>query len=81
MTGPGQCRRWLTEPGQAIHDPHYSRWVGAPNPTKLHRLKENVGAADVALTAEDLRSIEEALSKVTVQGARYPARMQERVGR
>jgi aryl-alcohol dehydrogenase-like predicted oxidoreductase len=55
--------------------------VPIPGTTKLHRLEENLGAASVELTAEDLRSIEAALSQVTVQGERYPAHLQQRVGR
>jgi aryl-alcohol dehydrogenase-like predicted oxidoreductase len=55
--------------------------VPIPGTTKLHRLEENLGAADVELTADDLREIEEAASKITVQGARYPAHLQQRVGR
>ena len=46
--------------------------VPIPGTTKLHRLEENIGAAAVALTSEDLRDIENAASKITVQGARYP---------
>jgi aryl-alcohol dehydrogenase-like predicted oxidoreductase len=55
--------------------------VPIPGTTKLHRLEENIGAANVELTASDLRKIEEATSKITVHGARYPAYLQERVGR
>ena len=55
--------------------------VPIPGTTKLHRLDENLGAAQVALTAEDLRNIETALAEVHVQGDRYPAHLQERVGR
>src|SRR6266404_5482918 len=40
--------------------------------SKLHRLEENIGAAAVALTSEDLRDIENAASKIAVQGARHP---------
>jgi len=43
-----------------------------PGTTKLHRLEENIGAADVALTADDLREIDEAAARITVQGARLP---------
>ena len=43
-----------------------------PGTTKLARLEENVGAAAIELTAGDLREIESAASKITVQGARYP---------
>ena len=55
--------------------------VPIPGTTKLHRLEENLGAATVELTAEDLRDIEAALSTVAVQGERYPAHLQQRVGR
>jgi aryl-alcohol dehydrogenase-like predicted oxidoreductase len=55
--------------------------VPIPGTTKLHRLEENIGAANVELTADDLREIEEAASKITVQGARYPKHLQERVGK
>ena len=55
--------------------------VPIPGTTKLHRLEENLGAADVELTASDLRSIESAVSKVEVQGARYPEHLQKLVGR
>ena len=55
--------------------------VPIPGTTKLHRLEENIGAASVALTPEDQRSIEEALAAITVQGARYPAERQQLVGR
>jgi len=46
--------------------------VPIPGTTKLNRLEENIGAAAVELTAGDLREIENAASKITVQGARYP---------
>jgi aryl-alcohol dehydrogenase-like predicted oxidoreductase len=49
--------------------------------TKLHRLDENLGAAGVELTSDDLRDIESAVSQVTVQGARYPEHLQQRVDR
>ncbi|TAL39853.1 MAG: aldo/keto reductase [Spirochaetes bacterium] len=52
-----------------------------PGTTKLHRLEENLGAADVALGADDLLEIERAASGITVQGARYPAHLEKRVGR
>jgi aryl-alcohol dehydrogenase-like predicted oxidoreductase len=55
--------------------------VPIPGTTKLNRLKENVGAADVKLTAEDLRHIERALAKIKVQGDRYPPHLAARVGR
>jgi aryl-alcohol dehydrogenase-like predicted oxidoreductase len=55
--------------------------VPIPGTTKLHRLDENIGAASVELTPDDLKRIEIALSKVRVQGDRYPAHLQQRVGR
>jgi aryl-alcohol dehydrogenase-like predicted oxidoreductase len=55
--------------------------VPIPGTTKLARLEENIGAAGVELTAEDLREIESAASKVTVQGARYPESLNRAVGR
>jgi aryl-alcohol dehydrogenase-like predicted oxidoreductase len=55
--------------------------VPIPGTTKLDRLEENVGAAEVELTAEDLREIHDAVSKITVEGARYPAHLQQRVSR
>jgi aryl-alcohol dehydrogenase-like predicted oxidoreductase len=55
--------------------------VPIPGTTKLPRLEENVGAAALELTPEDLRQIESAASKITVQGARYPEELQKLVGR
>jgi aryl-alcohol dehydrogenase-like predicted oxidoreductase len=55
--------------------------VPIPGTTKLHRLEENISAASVELTSEDLRTIDEAVSKITVQGARYPERLQKLTGR
>lgn len=55
--------------------------VPIPGTTKLHRLEENLGAADVVLTAEDLQEIEAAASKITVQGARYPESAEKLTGR
>ncbi len=55
--------------------------VPIPGTTKLHRLEENIGAAAVELTPEDLRQIDSAASKITVQGARYPEELQKMVGR
>jgi aryl-alcohol dehydrogenase-like predicted oxidoreductase len=55
--------------------------VPIPGTTKAHRLKENVGAAAVELTADDLRQIEEALADIKVQGDRYPAHLAARAGR
>jgi aryl-alcohol dehydrogenase-like predicted oxidoreductase len=55
--------------------------VPIPGTTKLDRLEENVGAAGVTLTADDLGEIERAVAEVTVQGARYPEHLQQLVGR
>jgi aryl-alcohol dehydrogenase-like predicted oxidoreductase len=55
--------------------------VPIPGTTKLHRLKENVGAADVQLTADDLREIGEALASIQVEGDRYPAHLAARAGK
>ena len=55
--------------------------VPIPGTTKLHRLEENISAVNVELTAEDLRLIENATAKITVQGARYPEALQGLVGR
>ena len=55
--------------------------VPIPGTTKLHRLEENIVAASVQLTPEDLRELESAASKVPVQGARYPEELQKLVGR
>lgn len=55
--------------------------VPIPGTTKLHRLEENIQAADVELTAEDLASIESALATIKVEGDRYPAHLQARVNR
>ena len=52
-----------------------------PGTTKLHRLEENIGAAGVDLTPDDLRDIERAVSKITVQGARYPEKLEQMTGR
>jgi aryl-alcohol dehydrogenase-like predicted oxidoreductase len=55
--------------------------VPIPGTIKLHRLKENIGAAAVELTLEDLRIIDRAVSKISVQGARCPEHLQHMVGR
>ena len=55
--------------------------VPIPGTTKQHRLEENIGAAAVELTPEDLQQIENAASKIPVQGARYPEELQKLVGR
>nr|WP_319565671.1 aldo/keto reductase [uncultured Rhodoferax sp.] len=55
--------------------------VPIPGTTKLHRLEENLGAASVELSEVDLNKITDALGKVCIQGDRYPAALQARVGR
>ena len=55
--------------------------VPIPGTTKLSRLEENIGAAEVELTPEDLRDIDNAASKITVQGERYPESMERMTGR
>jgi aryl-alcohol dehydrogenase-like predicted oxidoreductase len=57
------------------------RIVPIPGTTKLHRLEENIGAVAVELTSEDLHEIENAASKITIHGARYPEHLQPMVGR
>jgi aryl-alcohol dehydrogenase-like predicted oxidoreductase len=52
-----------------------------PGTRRLERLEENLGAADVEVTADDLREIEDAASKITVQGARYPEHLERLTGR
>jgi aryl-alcohol dehydrogenase-like predicted oxidoreductase len=59
-----------------------SPWiVPIPGTTKLHRLEENMAAADVVLTADDLFEIDTAAAGITVQGARYPEQLQRMVNR
>ena len=55
--------------------------VPIPGTTKLHRLEENIGAANVTLTSNDLRQIEEAASQVTLVGERYPEAAQRMINR
>jgi aryl-alcohol dehydrogenase-like predicted oxidoreductase len=54
--------------------------VPIPGTTKLNRLEENIGAVAVELTANDLRDIDAAASKITVEGARYPERLEKMTG-
>jgi aryl-alcohol dehydrogenase-like predicted oxidoreductase len=57
-------------------------WIAPiPGTTKLHRLEENLGAADLELSADDLQRIETAAANITIEGARYPESMQRMVGR
>ena len=55
--------------------------VPIPGTTKRHRLEENLGAAAIQLTADDLREIDHAASRIEVHGARYPEHLQQMVGR
>ncbi len=55
--------------------------VPIPGTTKLKRLEENIGAAEIELTQEDLRDIESAASKIDVQGNRYPEKLEQMTGR
>ena len=55
--------------------------VPIPGTTKLHRLEENIGAVAVELTPDDLRDIDAAASRITVQGARYPEKLEKMTGR
>ena len=54
--------------------------VPIPGTTKLHRLEENIGAAAIELSADDINQIDTAFSQIPVQGDRYPAHLQKRVG-
>jgi len=54
--------------------------VPIPGTTKLSRLEENIGAVAAGLTADDLREIDSAASKITIQGARYPEALEKRTG-
>ena len=54
--------------------------VPIPGTTKLHRLDENIGATEIELTPDDLRDIDSAASKITVQGTRYPENLEKMTG-
>ena len=54
--------------------------VPIPGTTKLNRLEENIGAAAVELTVDDLREIDTAASRIAVQGARYPEKLEQMTG-
>ena len=57
-------------------------WIAPiPGTTKLDRLEENIGAVSIELTPDDLRDIDKAASQITVQGARYPERLERMTGR
>jgi aryl-alcohol dehydrogenase-like predicted oxidoreductase len=55
--------------------------VPIPGTTKLHRIEENIGAASIELTPDNLREIETAASKIKVEGARYPEKLEQLAGR
>ena len=55
--------------------------VPIPGTTKLHRLDENLGSADVELTADDLKKIDKAVAEINIQGARYPESAQKMINR
>jgi aryl-alcohol dehydrogenase-like predicted oxidoreductase len=55
--------------------------VPIPGTTKLHRLEENIGAAEIELTPDDLHEIESASSAIKIQGARYPENLEQLTGR
>jgi aryl-alcohol dehydrogenase-like predicted oxidoreductase len=55
--------------------------VPIPGTTRRHRLEENLAAADIRLTADDLQEIDRAASQIEVHGARYPEHLQKMVGR
>jgi aryl-alcohol dehydrogenase-like predicted oxidoreductase len=55
--------------------------VPIPGTTKLRRLEENIGAADIELTSDDLREIEDAASKIDLRAARYPEHLEQMTGR
>lgn len=55
--------------------------VPIPGTTKLHRLEENLGALDLKLSAQDLAEIDEAASKITIEGSRYPEHLQKIAGK
>ncbi len=55
--------------------------VPIPGTTKLHRLEENLGAADVVLTADDLAEIQHAAAEIPIAGERYPERLMATIGR
>nr|WP_298270014.1 aldo/keto reductase [Geobacter sp.] len=55
--------------------------VPIPGTTKLDRLDENIGAVAIELTADDLREIDSAAAQITVQGNRYPEKLEQLTGR
>ena len=56
-------------------------FVPIPGTTKLERLDENIGSAAIELTPDDLSDIESAASKIAVEGARYPEKLEQLTGR
>ncbi|MEH2236033.1 aldo/keto reductase [Nostoc sp.] len=54
--------------------------VPIPGTTKLHRLKENIGAANIEITQNELKNIDEALNRIEVEGDRFPEELEKRTG-
>ncbi|HEX3499500.1 MAG TPA: MFS transporter [Stellaceae bacterium] len=85
----GKVIAWVGAPKQATPAQIALAWLLAQKPwivpipgtTKLHRLEENLGAASVELTPDDLRTIDSAVSKITLQEDRCPPHLAQRVGR
>jgi aryl-alcohol dehydrogenase-like predicted oxidoreductase len=85
----GTARRWIGERKKATVAQIALAWrlarkpwiVPIPGTTKLRRLEENIGAVSVEVTPDDLRDIDAAGSRITVQGARYPEAAEKRTGR
>ena len=71
-------RRWLH---RRLLRGHPQRILLIPGTTKLHRLKENLGAANVALSDADVLDIEEASARISIHGARYPEAHERLTGR
>ena len=56
-------------------------WIAPiPGTTKLHRLEENIGGVNVELTADDLQQVEDAASKIQIEGERYPEALEKLTG-
>jgi aryl-alcohol dehydrogenase-like predicted oxidoreductase len=78
----------IAKRGKATHAQIALAWLLAQKPwivpipgtTKLHRLKENIGAAAIELTTDDLREIDSVASKIAVMGARYPENLEQMTG-
>src|SRR2546421_609459 len=73
-------RAHAVQPVTALQS-EYSLWWREPEAEVISRLEENLGAVNIKLTADDLREIDSAASKIKVEGARYPEHLQKMVGR